>query len=158
MKIRRASKKDTEVILRLNEESVPHVSRISKKELDHFFKIASHILVVEMEESVVGFMITILPGKNYSSLNYQFFNNHYKSFEYVDRIAIDEKHRGEGIGKALYNYLFEHADSDFITCEVNLKPPNPNSLAFHEKMGFAEKSKLQTDGGKKKVSLLVKKL
>ena len=56
----------------------------------------------------------------------------------------------------MYEYLFETNKTNVVTCEVNVKPENPNSLAFHKKMGFKEKSKMVTNGGEKVVSLLVR--
>jgi predicted GNAT superfamily acetyltransferase len=43
-----------------------------------------------------------------------------------------------------------------LTCEVNLAPPNPRSLAFHHAQGFQEMAQQMTDGGLKRVSLLRK--
>ena len=45
-----------------------------------------------------------------------------------------------------------------MTCEVNLRPPNPGSMAFHRAMGFDEVGTQNTEGGSKTVSLLVKRL
>ena len=42
-----------------------------------------------------------------------------------------------------------------LTREVNLELPNPGSLAFHGKLGFAEVGQLVADEGKL-VSLMVK--
>jgi len=45
-----------------------------------------------------------------------------------------------------------------ITCEVNLKPKNDESLLFHKKYGFEQVGTQETDGGKKEVSLMVYKI
>ena len=157
MKIRQAYKKDLETIRRLNGEEVPNLNSIRRKDFVHFLEIASNFVVVESEEEIAGFMITLREGREYDSLNYQFFINHYKEFEYVDRIVISKKYQGQGLGRKLYEFLFEQTEAKVITCEVNIKPENPKSLGFHYHMGFNEKSKLITGGGEKKVSLLVRK-
>jgi predicted GNAT superfamily acetyltransferase len=41
-----------------------------------------------------------------------------------------------------------------VTCEVNLDPPNPRSLAFHERLGFREVGRQATKGGAFTVVLL----
>ena len=45
-----------------------------------------------------------------------------------------------------------------LTCEVNLKPPNPGSIVFHQQLGFAEVDQQETEQGAKRVSLMVKTL
>lgn len=63
-------------------------------------------------------------------------SQHYQSFDYVDRIVVAEEHQGKKIGSKLYAYLMEHSDEERVTCEVNLKPPNPGSITFHQKLGL----------------------
>lgn len=157
MEIRRASKNDIKKINKLNEAEVPHVTSISEKDWLHLLKVASNFVVLEDEKKLAGFMITIRERRNYESFNYQFFDNHFDEFEYVDRIVISNQFQKKGLGRKLYEYLFEINETKIVTCEVNVKPANQNSLAFHERMGFTEKSKMITSGGEKIVSLLVRK-
>ncbi|MEP1140185.1 MAG: GNAT family N-acetyltransferase [Balneola sp.] len=157
MKIRQANTEDLTMIRLLNESEVPHVNSIGEGDFIHFLDIASKFLVLEYGNEIAGFIITIREGKKYDSLNYQFFVNHYEKFEYVDRVVIKKEFQGKGFGKRLYEYLFETTETDIITCEVNILPENPGSMAFHKKMGFQDKGKLITSGGEKKVSLLVRK-
>jgi predicted GNAT superfamily acetyltransferase len=88
------------------------------------------------------------------------FPSTYKNFVYVDRIAVAPAYKGRGIGRAFYSDIERFADSvaPILTCEVNLDPPNPESIAFHTKLGFAEVAQQDTEGGKKRVSLMVKPL
>ena len=61
-----------------------------------------------------------------------------------------------GIGRLIYNEVFNHAKStgvDRVTAEIDIKPPNPVSLKFHEAFGFKEVGKQMVAGGKKEVSL-----
>ena len=75
---------------------------------------------------------------------------------YVDRIIVGEEFQKLGYGKALYNDLVKYSKnkSDFITCEVNIRPKNKGSMLFHKKFGFIEVGTQKTDGGKKEVSLM----
>jgi predicted GNAT superfamily acetyltransferase len=77
-------------------------------------------------------------GSVYGSENYKFFTNRLKKFLYVDRVAIDERHRRAGLGQAIYEDIFAQASEDNlpIALEVNTEPINQPSLNFHEKMGF----------------------
>jgi uncharacterized protein len=76
----------------------------------------------------------------YPSANLRWLEKWGDDFIYVDRIAIAESGRGAGIGGALYVDAFRSysGKTPWITCEVNLRPPNPGSLRFHERLGFHE--------------------
>jgi predicted GNAT superfamily acetyltransferase len=59
----------------------------------------------------------------------------------VDRIVVASTARGRGCARRLYHDLFEQAvrtGHERIVCEVNARPPNPESDAFHAALGFIE--------------------
>jgi hypothetical protein len=39
-------------------------------------------------------------------------------------------------------------DTPRIVCELNLRPPNPRSLAFHERRGFEEVGRMEVSDGR----------
>jgi predicted GNAT superfamily acetyltransferase len=158
MKIRLAQKSDLPKVLELNEAALPHVSKVQLSDMDRFLKQADPFLVIESDNELAGFMIVLQSGLDYGSLNYAFFNNHYDNFDYVDRIVIAEPFRGKSFGTALYHHLFENSDKKYVTCEVNIKPPNPLSMAFHNKLGFNQVAEQVTENGEKSVSMLVKQM
>jgi predicted GNAT superfamily acetyltransferase len=157
MEIRKANKTDLPQINLLNEGEVPHVTSIDTEDWLHFLEIASNFIVIDHQGEVIGFMVSLREGQDYTSINYNFFVNHFDEFEYVDRIVISKEHQNIGLGRKLYEYLFENNSTPITCCEVNVKPVNANSLAFHERLGFSEKSKMITSDGAKIVSLLVRK-
>jgi predicted GNAT superfamily acetyltransferase len=157
MEIRKANKTDLPQINLLNEGEVPHVTSINNEDWLHFLEIASNFVVIDHQGEVIGFMVSLREGQDYTSINYNFFVNHFDEFEYVDRIVISKEHQKKGLGKKLYKYLFENNKTPITCCEVNVKPANDNSLQFHARLGFSEKSKMITSGGDKIVSLLVRK-
>ncbi|SMO44309.1 hypothetical protein SAMN06265219_102153 [Gracilimonas mengyeensis] len=158
MNIRTATANDLPRVLELNEEALPHVNSLEIKDMEWFLEHAHRFVAVEVEKVLIGFMIVLEPGLDYKSLNYSFFCNNYSNFEYVDRIVIAETHRGQRVGTALYQQLFDQTEKKRITCEVNVEPPNPASLAFHRFLGFKEVARQQTNGGTKKVEFMVKEL
>ncbi len=158
MNIRLAKKEDLQAVLVMNEAAVPHVSGVELSEMEYYLEKADPFLVIEEEGELAGFMIVLQKGLNYESLNYKFFCTNYEDFDYVDRIVISKKFRGKKLGTAIYQHLAENSAQKLITCEVNLKPPNPNSLEFHKALGFRKVAEQETEGGKKKVALMVKEL
>ncbi|MGB1432818.1 MAG: GNAT family N-acetyltransferase, partial [Candidatus Poseidoniaceae archaeon] len=81
----------------------------------------------------------------------------YDDFIYVDRVAVATDSRNQGVGAALYravvSYSTEHRVP--IAAEVNLNPPNPGSMRFHERFEFVEVGVLHHET--KSVTMLLRK-
>ncbi|MBD3616443.1 MAG: GNAT family N-acetyltransferase [Gracilimonas sp.] len=158
MNIRLASERDLPALLKMNTAALPHVSEVKLSDMKRFLKQADPFLIIEEGEELAGFMIALQKGLDYDSLNYAFFCNNYSDFDYVDRIVIAEKFRGQKLGTALYKHLFATSEKKIITCEVNIKPPNPDSLDFHNMLGFIKVAEQVTDNGNKRVAMMVREL
>ena len=123
----------------LNQANTPEVGSLeSMQHLKQLIDFSAYNLLALKEDEIVGFIICMREGSAYGSENYKFFTQRLKKFLYVDRVAIDERHRRAGLGKAIYEDIFTHASNDNlpIALEVNTQPVNQPSLNFHEKMGF----------------------
>lgn len=123
----------------LNQANTPEVGSLeSMQHLKQLIEFSSYNLLVLCNYEIVGFIICMREGSAYGSENYKFFSKRLKKFLYVDRVAIDERHRRAGLGKAIYEHIFTHASNENlpIALEVNTQPVNQPSLNFHEKMGF----------------------
>ena len=140
-----------DAVLALNEHWVPHVGAVSRDRLVSLVEEADLALVLERAKdggvALDGFLVVMAPGAAYDSPNYRWFEDRLRSgeapgpFRYVDRIAISPDAQGAGLGRRLYEAAFERAaevGAAEVTCEVNLQPPNPDSQAFHRRMGFVE--------------------
>ena len=161
MTLRKAEVKDLERILELNEESVHFLSPMTMEKLEQLRDQSEMLSVIEVDGIVEAFVLTIREGKDYDSVNYLWFSEHYKQFLYIDRVVVSVKMHGKGLGRKLYEAVFEHAKQTgvpFVTAEIDINPPNPGSLVFHEKFGFKEVGKQSVAGGKKVVSLQVVEL
>jgi predicted GNAT superfamily acetyltransferase len=86
----------------------------------------------------VGFIFLYDEKTEYDSLNYLYFKSRYQKFLYVDRIIIAAEHQKKGYGQQLYDYVIDTHNPDIFCCEVNITPPNRQSLSFHQKYGFKE--------------------
>ncbi len=161
MTVRSAESQDFEAILRLNEESVHFLSPLWHEKLEHLIAEAELSKVVESHGEILAFCFAFREGADYDSVNYLWFARHYPSFLYVDRVVVDLRKQAAGLGSLLYEEVFRHARNTgvpLVTAEIDIEPPNPVSLKFHEKFGFQEVGRQEVGGGKKVVSLQVAKL
>lgn len=159
--VRPATDDDLPDIGRLNRGAVPAVSDVDEATLWRLVDESSGTFVAEDDGVVVGFVMTFGPGADYASPNYRFFADRYVQFQYVDRVVVDPMWARRGIGARLYDAVDDLAattDSPVVTAEVNVRPPNPASLAFHAARGFVGVGEQDTEGGAKRVRLLVREL
>ena len=130
---------ELQAIFKLNQQNTPEVGSLDSTEhLKRLIELSAYNLLMLSDEEIIGFIICMREGSIYESENYKFFKQRLKKFLYVDRVAIDERHRRSGLGKEIYEDIFAHASNDNlpIALEVNTQPINQPSLNFHEKMGF----------------------
>lgn len=154
--IRKAEEMDFGRILELNEESVHYLSPMNMEKLEHLVSQSEILEVVEVDGEVEAFVLAITEGKAYDSVNYLWFAGHYEKFLYIDRVVVSVKMHGKGLGGMLYKEVFGHAvrqSIPYVTAEIDINPPNPGSLIFHEKFGFEEVGRQAVADGKKVVSL-----
>lgn len=159
MQVLKITDADFAEVLNLNEASVPHVSIIDREQLQWFADNAAFVSVVRIDQRLAGFLIGLRPGTEYASPNYRWFCDHYEDCAYVDRVAVSDWARRQGIAESLYNeFARAQSGAPVMTCEVNIQPPNEGSMLFHHRLGFRQVGTLKSDGGKKEVALLEKKL
>ena len=134
---------DLPQVLEINNANTPGVSELTLFELAADLKNSLHGLAIDNEHGqVCAFCITFAPDAPNAGTNHQWFTERYKSFVYLDRIAIDSNHQNRGLGALLYQsveqQMLNSAEHSLLCCEVNLEPPNPGSLRFHHRIGFVE--------------------
>jgi predicted GNAT superfamily acetyltransferase len=153
---------DLPAIHALNEAAYPAVGAETIDDLGHIASESIIALVAEHDGAIAGFCLVLAPGADYDSINYQWFLERYDDFVYLDRIAISPAFQRRGLGHTAYAEVERLAAerrpgaSDF-TLEVNLRPRNDQSLAFHAQLGFVEVGQQETDYGAR-VSLMAKPL
>jgi uncharacterized protein len=158
MEPRDLKRADWPMLLALNRTSVRELSALDERRLQSILSLAHRRLAVESGGQLVAFAIAIGPGTGYDSLNYRWFDERFRRFLYLDRIAVSAPLRREGIGTRLYEAM-EAAATPFerMVCDVNLQPSNDASLAFHAARGYREIGQF-AHGPQKTVALLVKEL
>lgn len=149
--IRDAALADEEFILALNAASTPAVGEMALPAYRDIAAQAYRVLIAEAGGEPAGFLILIRPGSSYPSDNYGWFEEQFDRHLYIDRIAISERAKGQGVGRALYDEALKLAaelGEERLTAEVNEEPPNPQSMAFHEKLGFRHLLSRKSRSGK----------
>ena len=128
-----------EKIFILNQENTPEVGSLSSIEhLRQLIQLSSYQFYVVKDDEIKGFIICFKEKSSYDSPNYKFFCNTESNFIYIDRIAIKDSFRRQGIGKSFYELIEKIAFTKEIPlcCEVNTFPENLISIKFHEDFGF----------------------
>ncbi len=155
--IRDAVAADLEFVHRLNAAEVPRVGDEVLVFFEHWLSRAWSLRIAELDGRAAGFMLAMREDADYDSRNFLWFRERFAEFAYVDRIAVADWARRRGAGAALYRDLAERARAaglPLITCEVNTRPRNQQSLDFHARLGFGPVGSLEHDGGAKAVSML----
>jgi predicted GNAT superfamily acetyltransferase len=149
---------DLDDVLELNQRCTPHVGALDRVRLDRIVGQCRLALRSRTGSgALAGFVLVLGEGADYDSPNYRWFDQRHDSFRYVDRIAVHGAERRSGLGRALYRAVFDHARTAGVArvcAEVNVEPPNPTSMRFHESFGFAEVGRQDTYGGTVRVALL----
>lgn len=139
MKLRDATDDDLEEILRLNNEAVPGVNKLTFDKLKNIFDKSSYKRVIETSQ-IDGFLLGLDAYSDYEGQNYKIHKiyNTRTNWMYVDRIVIGTHAKQKGLGGKFYEdfklYALNTYYSHYILCEVY--GDNTHSLNFHWKHGF----------------------
>lgn len=140
--------------------NVEHEKETSPLTQDDFNRMLATAFYARGIGPASAFLIAFDEAAPYGSPNFVWFKERHKEFVYIDRIIVSSRARGQGLARMLYEDLFRvgrAAGKPVFCCEVNQKPPNPGSDAFHAKMGFTRAGEAVLENGKT-VSYLVRPL
>jgi predicted GNAT superfamily acetyltransferase len=159
--LRDATLVDHAAVLRLNHLSVHFLSPMDAARLAKLAGAACYFRVIELEGEIAAFLLGFRKGADYDSPNFQWFEQQGGDFVYIDRIVVDERFRGRRLGDLLYSDIEAYAHkvgAPRLTAEIDVEPPNPLSLKFHDRWGFKEIGQQAPYDGTKVVSLREKRL
>lgn len=136
------------------------MNALAAEEFAWIVERAAYFRVTEDAQGITGFVICVPSGLEYWSENYKWFTARYADFLYLDRVVVAERARRAGTGRALYEDMHRAAAGRWmrVTLEVNLRPPNPVSIAFHERMGYRPVGVREYDDGAKAVQMYDREL
>lgn len=158
--LRDATAADHAAVLALNNAHEPHVNALDPEAFRRLVALATHFVVAEDVEGLLGFVLCVPAGCEYWSENYTWFGSRFDAFLYLDRVVVSPRARRRGVGRALYEDLHRRAKGKWprVTLEVNLRPPNPASIAFHEAMSYAAVGVRESADGSKAVQMFAREL
>ena len=133
----------------INQNNVPEVGDRPLDEFKLLVENSDYNCCIVENKTVVGFVICFQDNKTSTSFlteqnhkNFIEIQKQMDNFLYIDRIAIHENHRGQNIGKEMYQHVEKFAienNIELLTAEINLLPKkNEISFKFHKKYGFRE--------------------
>lgn len=130
-------------LLSLNAANVPAVAQLDETSLAHLLGFGGHHLVaVDRTGRVLGYLLSFSRDSAYDDSEICELRRRLAGpFFYICQVVIAPEHRGRQIGRTFYGALADTArrqGAQFLCCDVNTNPPNPESLAFHHRLGFVE--------------------
>lgn len=150
---------DLPQLLRVNASSRPNVAMLDLEELDRLLMLEAVVLIADCMGAFAGYLIAFSDQAPYDGEEFRYCQMHIQlPFFYIDQVAVSPDYRLLGAARTLYNAAFVHpalSSSLVQCCEVNIDPPNPESMAFHTSMGFERLTSLRVQDGRT-VALLVK--
>lgn len=158
--IRDVREHDLDDILALNNAAGITILALSRGELARLVAQADYCRVAIIDGQLAGFLLALREDADYASPNFLWFKENHAQFMYIDRIVIDHRFRGHGLGRVLYADVTSYAEVrvPVLTCEVFLEPRDDVALLFHGSQGFQEVGQQIMPGVGRRVALLAKTL
>ena len=158
MRVMRES--DLPAVHELNANAAPAINPLSEDELTSLFEMCDvRLVATDRNHTLLAFVLSMGGGQPHTSVNYRWFEDRGIRHQYIDRVVVSPLAKGTGIGRALYESVFERAretGANEVTAEVNIAPADPSSMAFHERLGFRQLAEQDTRGGTVRVALLAR--
>lgn len=145
-------------LLALNND---HAAELSYKTEEQFADLLDRASVVLAEPQGLALLVGFHQHCAYDNPNFDWLKARYSRFIYIDRVVVSEAARGQGLARKLYGLLEVQALRDKcerLVCEINSVPPNPQSDAFHQKLGFVPIGEQALEGRGKTVRYWAKEL
>lgn len=139
IRVRPVAPQDRAALLALNNRHVPAVNALEPAALSRLLEAALLALAAGPVGAPTGLLILLGPAGPAEGPNHAWVREHHPEAAYIDRVVVSATARGQGLGRRFYAAAAgAAAQAGFaaLGCEVNLDPPNPESLAFHHRLGF----------------------
>lgn len=131
-------------LLRLNANHYPAVHTLDEATLDELLtcRAGYHRVAVDRTSTVYGYLLSFSRESNYDDSEISELRRRLtEPFVYICQIVVASEYRKRGIARAFYAAVADTARDHgirWLCCDVNINPPNPDSFAFHQRLGFRE--------------------
>jgi predicted GNAT superfamily acetyltransferase len=143
---------DFESILQINQAAQPGVLSLSLPEPERIKNEAAVFCALKANGKCRAYVIAYSRDSTYDGEEFRWLQkNVTDKFLYIDQIAVASESHGGGFGTRVCEFMERFAvmnDFTCLCCEVNLKPPNPQSERFHLRREFREIGRLETADGR----------
>ena len=149
--IREMVRADACAVVALNKAVVRVTSPMDLDRFAELYELSHHKMVVEVDEQVVAFVLVVTHGQSYDNANYHWFGRRFEAYFYIDRVVVADEFRGRGLGSSLYsriNNLALKVGVSALCAEIDVDPPNVESLRFHQRAGFTPLGSRVLENGK----------
>ncbi|GIS88884.1 MAG: hypothetical protein CM1200mP18_15940 [Gammaproteobacteria bacterium] len=104
----------------LNHSVVDLTSPMDAERIQQLHAMSSYHRVIAQDSQVVAFLLVLGPDCDYDSMNYQWFDQRYDEFSYIDRIVVRDGFRAQGLGQSyMRTYLHGPLTRRSETSSVN---------------------------------------
>jgi predicted GNAT superfamily acetyltransferase len=138
-----------------------HAQELSWLEPERLQQLVAQAFFARRIGNLDAFILALDQDARYDSPNFLWFRARYPRFVYVDRVVVASSARERGYARRLYLDLFEdavRAGHERVVCEINTRPPNPQSDAFHAALGFVDVGSASIHNDSKTVRYLLRAL
>jgi uncharacterized protein len=154
--------RDLSEVLQINGTARPGVAPLEAREFSRLLALAhAHLVATGASGKLSGYLLAFHGDTPYDGEEFLSFRRTLaEPYIYIDQVAVAPAFEGTGVARALYQALESSARGQgirLLCCEVNLRPSNARSRAFHEKQGFGSQGRLSMDDGRE-VLLMTKRL
>lgn len=131
-------------LLRLNAANHPAVHTLDEANLEGLLACGGghHRVAVDRTGVVCGYVLSFVHLSDYNDSEFRELRRRTaEPFLYICQVVVASGHRKRGIARGFYDALADtarHQGVALLCCDVNTNPPNPESFAFHLRMGFRE--------------------
>ncbi|MBS0580362.1 MAG: GNAT family N-acetyltransferase [Proteobacteria bacterium] len=162
IRVRAMTEGDALRVLGVNAAAGSGVASLDAAELARLLALPNeHRVAIAGEDAAFGYALAFPREAAYDGEEFRALRSAIAApFIYIDQVAVAAAHHRRGLGRALYQALERIAARHrirILCCEVNTRPPNPASLAFHARMGFDAFGTLTVSDGRE-VRLLTRTL
>ncbi|KAI9010259.1 putative Acetyltransferase, GNAT family [Hyaloraphidium curvatum] len=136
---------------RLLELNNAHAVELSYKTPEGFADLFSRASHVRAEADGLALIVAFDETCDYDNPNFSWLRKRFPRFYYIDRVVVGEAARGRGLARRMYAELEQRTRAEGrerLVCEINAVPPNPQSDAFHQALGFFPVGEQKLGGGK----------